>query len=140
MGVDPVAVLDRARDRLLVGLHHIQRAGLASLLGDVEDHERVVAAHDLVGQVEPPGAGVHDGDARRERALAKAPGDLAAETVIPQPGVTDAGDQNAPQWLLGHVSITSTSGAKKYRKRPVSRRMSRPGSSSTVAPRCTFPS
>jgi hypothetical protein len=33
--------------------------GLAALAADVDEHERVVAAHDLVGEVEPAGAEVH---------------------------------------------------------------------------------
>ena len=48
-------------------------------------------------------------------ALAQPPGDLAAEAVVAQPGVADAGDQDLLLTLGAHDSITSTSGAKKNR-------------------------
>ena len=51
-----------------VGLHHVQRPRLAALAGDVDEHQRVVAAHDLVGEVEPAGAEVehpHPGGSSR---------------------------------------------------------------------------
>ena len=110
-----------AVDGLLVGLHHVQRARLAALAADVEDHERVVAAHHLVGEVEPAGAGVHHRHAGGQLALGEAPRHLAAEAVVAQPGVADAGDEDPRLALGAHGSITSTSGAKKNRKRPVSR-------------------
>ena len=46
-----------------VGLDHVQLAGLAALARDVDQHERVIAAHDLVGEVEPARAEVHHGHA-----------------------------------------------------------------------------
>ena len=68
--------------------------GLAALAADVEDHERVVAAHHLVGEVEAAGAGVHHRDAVGQLALLEPARDLAAEAVVAQPGVADAGDED----------------------------------------------
>ena len=61
--VEHLAVLDAGRDVVLVGLHDVERAGLAALAADVDEHQRVVAAHDLVGEVEAAGAEVADADA-----------------------------------------------------------------------------
>ncbi len=94
MRVDHVAVLDPRLDGLRVGLHHVQRPGLAALLADVHEDERVVAAHHLVGEVEPTGAEVGDRDPGRLLALPQALGDRAAEAVVAQPEVADGRDED----------------------------------------------
>ena len=63
--------------------------------GSRRQDERVVAAHHLVGEIEPAGAEVArrvtpSGSARSRQA----PRDLAAEAVVPHEGVADAGDQD----------------------------------------------
>ena len=65
--VDHLPVLDARLDVLLVRLHHVERPGLAALAAHVYQHERVVAAHHLVGEVEAAGAEVE-----HDRALAGA--------------------------------------------------------------------
>ena len=61
---DDLAVLDR-RDLGRVGLDHVQRPRLAALAAGVDEDERVVAAHHLVGEVEATGAEVEHADPRR---------------------------------------------------------------------------
>ena len=129
-----------AVDRLLVRLHHVQRARLAALPADVHDHERVVAAHHLVGEVEPARAGVHHRHAGGHSRGGQAPRHLAAESVVAQPGVTDAGHQDA-HLALG---LMTRSPPPRVRRRTADRLVSRisswPGSPSIVTPRCILPS
>ena len=94
--VDHLAVLDAALDLLLVGLHQIERPGFTPLTGDVHQDHGVVAAHHLVGEVEPAGAEVQNRDSGGELSLAEAPDDLAPEPIVLEPGVADAGHQNLP--------------------------------------------
>ena len=63
---------------------------------------RVVAAHHLIGEIQAAGPGVHHRHVRRELALLQAPGHLAAEAVISEPRVADAGDQDRPQPARSH--------------------------------------
>jgi hypothetical protein len=133
--VEHLAVLDAGGDVGLVGLHDVQRAGLAALAADVDEHQRVVAAHHLVGEVEPAGGEVAHADARGQVAVLQAPDDLTAEAVVAQPRVADAGDEDLLLGRLRHVWHTSSSPVKKKRKRPVSRISAWPGSSSTVTPK-----
>ena len=69
--VEHLAVLDRAVDVLGVGLHHVQRPRRAALAADVDQDQRVVAAHHLVGEVQAAGAEVGD-RGRRPAARARA--------------------------------------------------------------------
>ena len=91
---DHLAVLDRARVVRRVGLDHVQLAGLAALARDVDQHERVVAAHDLVGEVEPARAEVHHRHARRQLAPLEPLRGLRAEAVVLHPRVADPGDED----------------------------------------------
>ena len=116
--VDHLPVLDAGLDVVLERLHHVERAGLSALPAHVDQDERVVAAHHLVGEVEPAGAEVEHRGALGELARLEPLHDLAAEPVVLQPGVADAGNQDALHCR------TSTSGGKNQRKRPVSRMIS----------------
>src|SRR4249919_3382187 len=151
---DRLAVLDRL-DIRRIGLEHVYVSRLAALLAHVDQDHRVIAAHDLVGEVEATGAEVLDLDTGRDTHLEQPVDYVAPETVVPEPGVADARHQDLLLHvrqlgfgkvgqvghpgdvfaLLAHVATGSTSSAKKKRKRPVSRRSSCPGSSSTVTPR-----
>ena len=111
--VEHLAVLDARRDVLLVGLHHVERARLAALAADVDEDQRVVAAHDLVGEVEAAGAEVHHAHAGGQLAPFEALDDLAAEAVVAQPGVADAGHEDLLLERLRHVPHTSSSPRKK---------------------------
>src|SRR5579872_1792356 len=118
LGIHPVrveagAVLDPRLDAGLVDLHHIQRPRLPALPACVDQDERVVAAHHLVGEVESAGTEVHDSDPRGQRALAQPPYDLAPEPVVAQPAVTDAGDQDLRRARPGHGLAGASSPAKK---------------------------
>ena len=81
--VDHLAVLDPGLDVLLARLHHVERPGLAALPADVHQHQRVVAAHHLVGEVEAAGAEVEDRRALGQLARLEALYHLAAEAVVP---------------------------------------------------------
>src|SRR5689334_6746586 len=129
-----LAVLDARLNVFLGRLHHVERAGLAALAADVHEDQSVVAAHHLVGQVEPAGAEVEHRRLGRQLALAEPLCHLSAEAVVAHPRVADPGYEHVLH------EITSTSGGKKNRKRFVSRSRSWPGSPSTVTPRCTLPS
>ena len=133
MGADHLTVFDR-RDLGGVGLDHVQRAGLAALAADVDEHQRVVALHHLVGEIEPADAEVEDRDSLGQLALSEALGDVAAEAVVGHPGVADPGDEDLTGALarFAHESTASTSPALKNRYLPVSRNSSCAGSSSTV--------
>ena len=134
-GLITCAVLDARLDRLLVRLHHVERARLAALAADVDEDQRVVAAHHLVGEVEPAGAEVEHRPRPRGSSRCVEPlDDLAAEAVVAQPGVADAGDQDA-RVSFDHLHL----GGEEKRKRPVSRSSSWPGVVD-VTPRCTLPS
>ena len=63
----------RSGRRRLLGFGSITYSvpGLAALAADVDEHERVVAAHHLVGEVEPAGAEVEHRHAGRQLALAR---------------------------------------------------------------------
>src|SRR5262249_13515660 len=69
-----------------------------------------------------------------------------AEAVVPEEDVPDTGDEHpapvTPVLKGTHPSSSSdvTSSVRKYRKLPCARRMSAPGSSSTVTARYTEPS
>ena len=63
--VDHLTVLDRTLYGGLLGLDYVERSRVAALPTDVEDHERLVAAHNLVGQVKPARADVHHGHVGR---------------------------------------------------------------------------
>ena len=58
-----------------VGLHHVERAGIAALAADVDEDQGVVAAHHLVGEVEPAGAEVEHAHPVRQLASVEALGD-----------------------------------------------------------------
>ena len=138
MGIDHLTVLDLGVDVGLVDLHHVQRARRLALPADVDQDQRVIAAHHLVGEVQSAGAEVGDLDAGRDLAAGQQLGHLAAEAVVAHPGVADAGDEDllgCAAQCLGHTG--STSWGKKNRNRPLSRRSSWPGSSSTVTARWT---
>jgi hypothetical protein len=81
----------------------------------VDDQQRAVAAQDLVGEVEPARADVHDADAGGQVALRQAARNLGAKRVVLQPRVADAGDEDLLLELTGHVGTTSTSVGLKYR-------------------------
>ena len=109
MRVDDLAVLDRAAEVGQLRLEDVERPGRAALARGVEQHERVVAAHELVGEVEPARADVHDGHPGRHPAVLQAPRALRAEGVVLQPGVADAGDEDlllelAASWS-GHLHL-----------------------------------
>ena len=71
--VDHLAVLDARGDSASLGLEHVERARrAAALAGDVEQDQRVVAAHHLVGEIEAARAEVLDCDAVRQLQLASA--------------------------------------------------------------------
>ena len=89
--------------------------GSPPCLDYVDDHQRAVAAHDLVREVEPAGADVHHADAGRQLALGQPPRHLGAERVVLQPRVADAGDEDLLLELRGHAGTTSTSAGLKYR-------------------------
>ena len=115
-------------------LHHVQRPGLAALAAHVDEHaaRRSRASPRRRGRARRCRSRARPRP-RAARARSSRFDDLAAEAVVAQPGVADAGDQDPLH------STTSTSGGKNHRKRPVSRSTSWPGSS-TLTPRCTRPS
>src|SRR5262245_42250757 len=114
VGVEHRAVLDAGLHVLLGDLHDVERAGLAALAADVDQHEGVVAAHHLVGEAEAPGPRVERRDPRGQVAPGEPAGDLAAEAVVAEPGVADAGHQHLA--LAGGLhEITSTSWGRKKR-------------------------
>ena len=80
--VDHLAVLDAGLDLLLGRLHHVERAGLAALAAHVDQDERVVAAHHLVGEVEPAGPEVEHRGALGQLARLEPLHHLAAEAVV----------------------------------------------------------
>ena len=82
---------------------HVERPRLAALARRVEQHERVVAAHQLVGEVQPAGAEVHHRHAVGHAARLQPARALAAERVVLQPGVADAGDEDLLLELGHHV-------------------------------------
>ena len=110
MRVEDLTVGDVALHVVGLDLHHIQRSRRLALPTDVDQDQRVVAAHDLVGEVEPAGAEVDDVHAVWQLVLAQALGDLAAEAVVAQPGVADAGNEDllGASCGLGHAVITSS--------------------------------
>ena len=97
VGIEHLTVLDLAVDVLGVGLHHVERARGLALPADVDQDKRVIAAHHLIGQVQPTGPEVDDLDAGRQLTAGEQLGHLSAEAVISQPGVADPGDED----LLG---------------------------------------
>ena len=101
--VDRLAVLDRRRDILEVGLDHVERARLAALARDVDQHQRVVAAHDLVGEVEPARAEVHHRHARRQLARLQPLRDDRAEAVVLHPRVADARRRGSASRTRAHA-------------------------------------
>ena len=118
MRIDHLAVLDRL-DLIGVRLHHVERPGLAPLPADVDQDQRVVAAHDLVGEVEAAGAEVEHADPVRELGALEPLGDEAAEGVVLHPRVADAGDQDLLRRRLlicgAHGPIASSSSPLKNR-------------------------
>ena len=104
MRADRLAVLDRL-DLVRVGLDHVDVSRLAALLADVDQDHRVVAAHHLVGEVEASRAEVLDMDAGRDPHLEQPVDHVATETIVAEPGVADARDQDlllhlGQLWLL----------------------------------------
>ena len=93
----------------------------------VDEHKRVVAAQNLVCEVEPATAEVGDGDIRRKLTRAQTFRHLAREAVISEPEIAHGSDQDH--------ALTSTSSDLKNRKRPLSRSISCIGSLSIVTPR-----
>src|SRR5207248_2314279 len=118
-----------------VGLHDIERSRRAALAADVDQDQRVIAAHDLVGEVQAAGAEVHHVHTRGKLACCQHLGHLAPEAVVAQPGVPDPGHEDLPGPRRSVSHASSTSLAKKNKYRPVSRISSCPGSSLTVTPR-----
>ena len=126
-GLIDLAVLDAGLDLLLERLHHVERPGLTALPADVDQDERVVAAHDLVGEVEPAGAEVEHRRALGQLARLQALDDLAAEAVVLEPRVADARPPGSASSHHLHL------GGKEPEKAPVSRMISWPGSSTLDA-------
>ena len=138
--VDHLAVLDAGGDLGLLGLEHVERAGRAVAAHDVDQDERVVAPHHLVGEIEATGAEVLDRHARLGLALLEHPHDLGTEAVVAHERVADPCDQDLRAALRHDASRSSSSPAKKKRNRPVSRISCCPGSSSTVTPKYSLSS
>ena len=121
-----VAVLDAELDESGSASITYSVPGVAALAADVDQDERVVAAHHLVGEVEaavPKSATV---DARRLLALAQPLRDGGAEAVVAHPEVADARRPGSASRRLVVISVlssgtggtSSNSPAKKKWKRP----------------------
>ena len=99
------------------GLEHGERSGWRAALDGVDEHERVVAVEEPEREMRPGDADVDHLDAVPHCGTVQAARHLAAEGVVLQEDVPDAGDQDpAHDSRLTSFDVTgSTSSGAKYR-------------------------
>ena len=95
-GVHPVRV-DRRLDVVELRLDHARACPAAARRRRVEQHDRVVAVAERVGEVHAADPVVDHLDAGRQRARGEPLGERDAEAVVAEEDVADAGDEDPPR-------------------------------------------
>src|SRR5689334_15235161 len=106
------------RGWLGVGRGELEQKQVARRAGarrSVDQNRELVAVRELVGEIESANAEVSNGDPGRQRLFGERAGDGAAEAVVAEEDVADAGHEHVHSGPAVSGASSSSSGAKKKR-------------------------